>query len=124
MTTQAEMNIFLKFLGGARLNSSSEKLLQADLEAALTNAGYEFYREFHLGSKVGFVDFAVKIGDSLVGLECKISGSPVDVARQLERYLRTESLSGIVLVTAKAMRMPRILVGKPVWTVSTSLAWL
>ncbi len=59
-----------------------------------------------------------------VGIEVK-KGKPVRsaVQRQLLRYLASDRLEAVVLVSEKEVRLPATLLGKPVRTLSLSRFW-
>jgi hypothetical protein len=68
----------------------------------------------------GRIDF--RVAD--IGVEIKLKGAPSAITRQVARYLDSPSLSGLVLVTAKAVPLPPMLKGKPVRVVNLGAAWL
>ncbi len=94
-----------------RFNYQNEKDLQAGVETALTEDGFQFVREHALGD-AGTVDFFV---GGFLGVEIKIKGSPSEVARQLLRYAGRDEVKGLVLVTGRSAlsSLPDRLMGKP-----------
>ena len=76
-----------------RFSSGGEKLLQNDIETMLTALGADYQREAQLG--LGRVDFLVEG----VAIELKISGTPMNVALQLDRYAQSDQVSELVLMT-------------------------
>lgn len=75
---------------------SSEGMLQEGLAGALTDAGLDVAREVRL-TRRDRIDLLV----GRVGVEVKVNGSVRDVARQVERYLASELLDGLVVVSAR-----------------------
>ncbi len=83
--------------------------LQNAIASVLTNSGITFQREAPLGPR-DRVDFLVE----KIGIEVKIKGAPTAVARQLNRYVKSDLIESILLVTTKATLrvMPATLNGK------------
>lgn len=84
-----------------RFRYSNELALQHGLFDALAPAfraaGYDVEREVRLDERCR-IDLMV----GRVGVEAKVNGTNAQVARQLARYLRSDLLDGIVLVTCRA----------------------
>lgn len=70
--------------------------LQNSLESVLSSLGYDYEREARLSAR-DRIDFLV--GD--VGIECKVNGSVTAVESQLRRYLESERVDRVLLVTGK-----------------------
>lgn len=100
-----------------RFSYSSEADLQEGISRALAAAGIDHEREVDLG--VGRIDLLV----GRVGVEVKVAGGPAEVGRQALRYLRSDRLDSLVLVTSrvKHLHLPDELAGKRVEVVT--LAW-
>lgn len=79
-----------------RFRYSSEEELQDGLAQALAAAGLPVEREVRLDSR-NRIDIVV----GRVGVEVKIDGSSSNVSRQCERYLQSDLLDGLVLVTSR-----------------------
>lgn len=96
----------------AQLQYISEDQLQQGIAAALAGAGIAATREVRLSDGVSRIDLLA--GD--VGIEVKIDGRTVEVARQLARYAQCPEISTVVLVTTRARHagIPDQLAGKPV----------
>jgi hypothetical protein len=109
-----------RVLGLYRFHYGSEVDLQLGIEKALEDAGVPFTRELTFKKVLGRIDFMVHALYE-VGIEVKIGGANTDVGRQLARYLKTDELDGIVLVTSKRRHrtFPTEFNGKPV-----SVVWL
>jgi hypothetical protein len=106
----------ITLLKGKRFKYSTERELQDGIEIVLRDASVAYEREYALGPG-DVIDFLVH---ESIGLEVKISGSPVEVARQLLRYAGQPKVSHIMLVTGKLRlgHLPAELLGKPVSVVS------
>jgi hypothetical protein len=84
-------------IGQHRFLWSSEDDLQAGIYAALRALGEIPLREVRLNAR-DRIDLVV----DRVGIEVKITGSWRDVSRQLNRYLESDQLDDVVLVTPVA----------------------
>jgi hypothetical protein len=102
-----------------RFHYTDEDSLQRGVEEALTGAGVEFTREAIID--VGRLDFLVHASVD-IGIEIKIDGAPATVVRQLTRYLNSDSIQGLVLVTSK--RHHRRFAGTHVTGKSLEVVWL
>lgn len=99
-----------------RFNYSNEKDLQEGIASLLIQNGIWFTRETPLG-EAGIIDFMLLEG---IGIEVKIKGSPVEVARQLLRYAGHREITQLILVTGRTRlgKLPPKLFGKPITVVS------
>jgi hypothetical protein len=88
----------LDVLRAQRLLWSTEDELQRGLAAVLEGAGVDVVREVRLNAR-DRIDLLV----DRVGIEVKVTGAWRDVERQLRRYLESDLLDELVLVTAKAL---------------------
>jgi hypothetical protein len=94
-----------------RLRFGTEAHLQRDVRAVLEAAGLAYAAEYPL-SKADRIDFFLE--SCRLGIECKVDGSPGDVARQLARYADSDEIVGLVLVTRRHNHtFPAELRGKP-----------
>jgi hypothetical protein len=60
-----------------------------------------------------------------IAVEVKMnSAQPRAVVRQLERYARHQAVGSLILLSNRAIALPRTLEGKPVYNVSLGKAWL
>lgn len=109
-------------LRSARLDCSTEADLQQSVQNVLMNR-YSHGREYRLSDK-DVVDFLVKLGDEYVAVECKVGGQPLRNHRQVERYLKHESVKGAIIVTSKHMGTTGEHLGKPIRVVKVGEAWL
>jgi hypothetical protein len=95
-------------LAATRFDCTDEYRLQAGCADALATFGLIANREVRLSAS-DRIDLTV----GTIGIECKVDGSPSDVARQCLRYLHSPKISGLVLVTGRASVarfLPRVLV--------------
>lgn len=104
----------------ARLDLSTEKHAQADLEKALTAAAIAYEREVTLAPG-DIVDFLV----DGVALEVKLRNiGKRRIFKQLERYAGSERVRAIMLATNISMGLPEQIGGKDAYYVSLGQAWL
>jgi len=91
---------------------STEAELQLAIEKVLTVAGLKFTKEAVLSSK-DRVDFLL---DSGIGIEVKIGGSAMQLARQVRRYCESEKITGLLVVVTKSklLDLPKELNSKPI----------
>lgn len=113
------MNELLQLLKGQRFQLHNEKALQAEIEALLIRNQVQHHREYYL-SKGSIIDFLVEG----TGIEVKISGSAISIFRQLERYCEFDDITGIILLTNKAMGIPSSINNKPAILINLGKAWL
>ncbi len=101
----------LDILGGYRFCWATEDELQRGLSAAFAEAGAKVEREVRL-SLHDRVDLLV----GRVGIEVKVAGSWRDLHRQVLRYVASDRLDAVVVVTSKVghTRLPARLGNKPV----------
>lgn len=110
-----------RVLACQKLSLSSEKAMQADLEAALKDFPFKVEREVSLTDN-DVVDFL--LSDS-IAVECKLYGANKKaVWRQLARYALSPRVSHIVLVSNVGMTLPAAIEGKPACHLKVSQAWL
>ena len=96
-----------------------ENDIHAAVALALREAGLEYEHEYRLGPR-SRIDFRV----GRVGIEVK-KGRPAtaQLVRQLRRYLESDMLEGIIVVTQRATVLPDTICGKPVRQVSLNRLW-
>lgn len=104
----------------AKIDLSTEKRAQADVEQLLTQAGIAFEREVRL-TESDIVDFMV----DYIGIELKLRGArKKEVYRQLCRYARHPRVGSLILASNLSMGLPGQIEGKDVYFVSLGEAWL
>ena len=86
---------------------------------ALDAAGLDYEHEYRLGPRRR-IDFRV----GRVGIEIK-KGRPAssELTAQLRRYLESDALDGVVVVTQRVTVLPATISGKPVALVSLNRLW-
>lgn len=105
-------NDIVRLLGAHRFRFGTEAVLQDGIAEVLAAAGIQHEREVALTAR-DRIDFLVQGG---IGLEVKIDGSALDLARQMLRYAAHERIAALLVVTTRARHTetPRELGGKPV----------
>lgn len=93
--------------------------IHARVAEALCAAGLEYEHEYRLGPRCR-IDFAV----GRVGIEVK-KGRPASsaLAVQLGRYLASDALDAVIVVTQRVTRLPERIGGKPVYLISLNRLW-
>lgn len=121
MTTLASLDIgaVAAALAGKRIPLEDEMRAQAAIFDAL-RAKFGTLVEREATAPGGRIDF--RVAD--IGVEVKLKGQPSAIIRQITRYLQSPSLTGLVLVTSKAVAVPEFIHGKPVHVLSLGAAWL
>lgn len=118
--TARDMDRITDALSSVRMPAQPEEYdIHAAVAEALTGAGLDYIHEYRLGPRCR-IDFAV----GRVGIEVK-KGRPAtaQLVRQLRRYLETDALDGIIVVTQRATALPDTICGKPVCQVSLNRLW-
>lgn len=105
-----------------RIELSSEKRTQEQIEEALIKEGLKFEREPKL-SPSDIPDFLMT--ETGLAIEVKIKGARKrSVLRQLERYASHERVRGLLLVTNLSMGLPASISAKPAWYASLGRGWI
>ncbi len=93
--------------------------IHAAVARALADAALEYEHEYRLGPRRR-VDFRV----GRIGIEVK-KGRPASskLAEQLRRYLESDGIDAIVVVTQRATALPATIAGKPVCLISLNRLW-
>jgi len=115
-----EMDRIINVLASVRVPAQPEEYdIHAAVAEALAGAGLAYAHEYRLGPRCR-IDFAV----GRVGIEVK-KGRPAtaQLVRQLRRYLESDMLEGIIVVTQRATVLPDTICGKPVRQVSLNRLW-
>ncbi len=106
------MNELLSLLSNYTYDSTDERIFQDGIERVLKEFTSEYSREMTLGD-CGTIDFVVRG----TGIEAKIKGNRHAVLRQIARYLESDYINGLILISAKrslVAGIPATLNGKPV----------
>jgi hypothetical protein len=105
------VKVILDSLQGCRFHCYHEDELQAAIAEVLHAASVDFLREEEIssGSRIDFL-----IGT--IGLEVKVQCSLAALTRQAHRYLQSDKVSDLIVVTTKShhRQLPARLNGKPV----------
>ena len=93
--------------------------LHACVSQRLTAAGLPFVHEAKI-AKGCRIDFLV----GTIGVEIK-KGKPsaATLAAQLQRYAACDAVDGLIVITEKSVRLPKMLFGKPVRLIPLSQLW-
>src|SRR5215213_4342564 len=112
----------VKLLHSHRIDLSSEKRAQDDIETILTQQGIPHVREYRLSGRDIVDFFLAKTG---LGIEVKLKGAAkMAVFRQLKRYAAHDAVRSLLLVTNLSMGLPPEIGGKPAHYASLGRAWL
>ncbi len=122
MTEALDQSIarIVSVLAAVRVPAQPEEYdIHAAIARALSGAGLEFEHEYRLGPRRR-IDFRV----GRVGIEVK-KGRPATSAltEQLRRYLSSDDLDAVVVVTQRITALPRAIGGKPVYLISLNRLW-
>lgn len=86
-----------------------EKELQAHIQSEFRQRKIEHLREFNLSAKHK-IDFMI----GTIGIEVKIKGQALAIARQLQDYAQYDKISELILFTTKRFNMFEKINGKKV----------
>ena len=86
------------YLRGFTFRSQDEDALQRGIAESL--AVFEFTREDQLDGR-SRIDFTIHGAEFNIGIEVKIKQAAAEVARQVRRYLKSDKIDGLVLVTTR-----------------------
>ena len=106
-------------LKGRKLPLENEKVLQGRMEEIFTESAVEFDREFWL-DKESKPDFMI----DGVAVEVKITGSRLEIYRQVQRYAKHEAVKAIILVTNKSIGTIVLHENKPFKLIALNRSWL
>ena len=107
-------------LASVRMPAQPEEYdIHAQVASALGAAGLPYEHEYRLGPRCR-IDFRV----GRVGIEVK-KGRPAssELAKQLTRYLVSDELDAVVVVTQRVTHVPASISGKPVRLISLNRLW-
>ena len=107
-------------LSAVRMPAQPEEYdIHAAVAEALAAAGLAYEHEYRLGPR-NRIDFRV----GRVGIEVK-KGRPAtsQLTKQLRRYLESDALDGVVVVTQRVTALPGTINGKPVHLISLNRLW-
>jgi hypothetical protein len=119
-TASPDVATLARLIRSARIDLSSERRAQADVEILLERSGIPFEREVRLTDE-DIVDFLA----AGVGIELKLRGArKKDVYRQLCRYARHPRVEALLLASNLSMGLPPLIEGKDAYFVKLGEAWL
>lgn len=105
-----ELQRLIDAIRSFRFRYVNEDELQRGLTGALEQAGFVVRREVRLTAR-DRIDLLV----GRIGIEVKIAGNAETVNRQITRYLASDELDGVILVTSRVRHFePAPTAGKPV----------
>ena len=107
-------------LSAVRMPAQPEEYdIHGAIAAALAAAGLEYEHEYRLGPRRR-IDFRV----GRIGIEVK-KGRPASsaLAAQLRKYLESDELDAVIVVTQRVTRVPNAIDGKPVRLLSLNRLW-
>ena len=107
-------------LAAVRMPAQPEEYdIHAAVARALTDAGLAYEHEFRLGPRRR-IDFRV----GRVGIEVK-KGRPAsaELRKQVQKYLESDALDAVIVVTQRVTALPATIGGKPVRLVSLNRLW-
>ena len=117
---QNEIQTIVRSLQSIRIPAlPGEYDLHAEISAALAGSGIDHIHEYRLAPRCR-IDFLA----GRVGIEIK-KGKPAvsSLSEQLARYLQSDELDAMIVVTQQAVALPRSIAGKPVELVSLNRLW-
>lgn len=111
-------------LRGVRIPLNDEKRAQAEIANQLVRCEIVHRREVRFDG-IGVVDFWLPdLGQGVV-MEVKMNrSSPAQIIRQLNRYSKIEKVTGLILVSNRAVALPKTIGGKPAFFFSLGAAWM
>lgn len=115
-----EMDRVCEALSSVRVPARPEEYdIHTAVAEALAGAGLVCAHEYRLGPRCR-IDFTV----GRVGIEVK-KGRPAAarLTRQLNRYLESDALDGVIVVAQRATALPDTIRGKPVRLISLNRLW-
>ena len=107
-------------LSAVRMPAQPEEYdIHGAIAEALAAAGLEYEHEYRLGPRRR-IDFRV----GRIGIEVK-KGRPASsaLAAQLRKYLESDELDAVIVVTQRVTRVPNAIDGKPVVLISLNRLW-
>ncbi len=115
-----DIDAIVAALASVRMPAQPEEYdIHAAVAGALAEAGLEYEHEYRLGPRRR-IDFRV----GRVGIEVK-KGRPAssELREQLRRYLESDALDAVIVVTQRVTALPATICGKPVRLVSLNRLW-
>lgn len=118
--TEAKLSALVAALRKYRIPQSSEEAAQHAIEQALTREGFRIEPQ-----KVLSAGERIDIFTDGIAIEIKVKGGRTAIYRQLERYARIETVTGLLLVTGIAWPLVSdVIFEKPLRAHLLGAAWL
>ena len=121
-STLPNIEQLIRLLFCNRLPLHDEKELQSQLEELFFKASVPFKREYRLDDK-NIIDFLV-YNNIAVEVKIKTSYSKRATYLQCLRYLKFDSVQGLILLTSRSIGFPKEINNKPCYVFNLSTAWL
>ena len=118
--TDTQIERIVDALSSVRMPAQPEEYdIHAQVAEALGAAGLPYEHEYKLAPRCR-IDFRV----GRVGIEVK-KGRPAtsELTKQLRRYLLSDELDAVIVVTQRVTRVPETIHGKPVHLISLNRLW-
>jgi len=118
--TETQIERIVDALSSVRMPAQPEEYdIHAQVAEALGAAGLPYEHEYKLAPRCR-IDFRV----GRVGIEVK-KGRPAtsELTKQLRRYLLSDELDAVIVVTQRVTRVPETIHGKPVYLISLNRLW-
>ena len=118
--TARDMDRIADALSAVRMPAQPEEYdIHAAVAEALAAAGLAYEHEYRLGPR-NRIDFLV----GRIGIEVK-KGRPASsrLVGQLRRYLESDALDGMIVVTQRVTALPATINGKPVKLITLNRLW-
>ena len=118
--TDAMIERIVHAIAAVRMPARPEEYdIHAEIARALEAAGIAYEHEYRLGPRRR-IDFR----GGRIGIEVK-KGRPVSaqLRAQLARYLESDALDAVIVVTQRVTRLPERIDGKPVYIISLNRLW-
>ncbi len=118
--TDAMIGRIANAIAAVRMPARPEEYdIHAAVARALADAGLEYAHEYRLGPRRR-IDF--KVGR--IGIEVKKGRpAPAQLREQLARYLASDALDAVIVVTQRVTRLPERIDGKRVYIISLNRLW-
>lgn len=118
--TARDMDRIADVLSAVRMPAQPEEYdIHAAVAGALDGSGLEYTHEYKLGPR-NRIDFLV----GRIGIEVK-KGRPASsrLVGQLRRYLESDALDGMIVITQRVTALPATINGKPVKLITLNRLW-
>lgn len=111
----------MEVISKLKLNLTVESVAQIQIEVALLRKGFSFTRHIEFDDK-NIPDFFDQ--ETGITIEVKLKGQKMAIYRQCARYCKFDQVKEIILVSNRAMKIPKTILGKPAHFFHIGKAWL